>query len=129
MLNVDSQHHVYNFSPSFFVFLKIHLYISGNEVTAGKFYASFLIQDYFKKFRKRKEKERKKKGKDKSASLQVMNYDSCLSMYVCVCVCGLFLTFHFSVTSCLVHTGQNAIYVQEIGSHRIRTISEHKQHI
>lgn len=45
----------------------------GNEVTAGKFYASFLIQDYFKKFRKRKEKERKKKGKDKSASLQVMN--------------------------------------------------------
>ncbi|XP_028849532.1 voltage-dependent L-type calcium channel subunit alpha-1D [Denticeps clupeoides] len=43
---------------------------SGDEVTAGKFYASFLIQDYFKKFRKRKEKERKKKGKDKSASLQ-----------------------------------------------------------
>lgn len=43
----------------------------GDEVTAGKFYASFLIQDYFKKFRKRKEKERKKKGKDKSASLQV----------------------------------------------------------
>ncbi|XP_056102678.1 voltage-dependent L-type calcium channel subunit alpha-1F [Rhinichthys klamathensis goyatoka] len=43
---------------------------AGNEVTAGKFYASFLIQDYFKKFRKRKEKERKKKGKDKSASLQ-----------------------------------------------------------
>ncbi|KAG5282274.1 hypothetical protein AALO_G00054190 [Alosa alosa] len=42
----------------------------GDEVTAGKFYASFLIQDYFKKFRKRKEKERKKKGKDKSASLQ-----------------------------------------------------------
>ncbi|XP_063063855.1 voltage-dependent L-type calcium channel subunit alpha-1D [Engraulis encrasicolus] len=42
----------------------------GEEVTAGKFYASFLIQDYFKKFRKRKEKERKKKGKDKSASLQ-----------------------------------------------------------
>ncbi|XP_062398037.1 voltage-dependent L-type calcium channel subunit alpha-1D [Sardina pilchardus] len=42
----------------------------GDEVTAGKFYASFLIQDYFKKFRKRKEKERKKKGKDKSAALQ-----------------------------------------------------------
>uniref|UniRef100_A0A671MMG8 Voltage-dependent L-type calcium channel subunit alpha n=1 Tax=Sinocyclocheilus anshuiensis TaxID=1608454 RepID=A0A671MMG8_9TELE len=55
---------------------------SGNEVTAGKFYASFLIQDYFKKFRKRKEKERKKKGKDKSASLQVKNYDSCLCYYI-----------------------------------------------
>ncbi|XP_072538443.1 voltage-dependent L-type calcium channel subunit alpha-1D [Salminus brasiliensis] len=43
---------------------------AGDEVTAGKFYASFLIQDYFKKYRKRKEKEKKKKGKDKSASLQ-----------------------------------------------------------
>ncbi|XP_062315441.1 voltage-dependent L-type calcium channel subunit alpha-1D [Osmerus eperlanus] len=42
----------------------------GDEVTCGKFYASFLIQDYFKKFRKRKERERKKKGKDKSAALQ-----------------------------------------------------------
>lgn len=43
-------------------------------MTAGKFYASFLIQDYFKKYRKRKEKEKKKKGKDKSASLQVHGY-------------------------------------------------------
>ncbi|KAM9475486.1 voltage-dependent L-type calcium channel subunit alpha-1D [Clarias gariepinus] len=43
---------------------------AGEEVTAGKFYATFLIQDYFKKYRKRKEKEKKKKGKDKSASLQ-----------------------------------------------------------
>lgn len=44
---------------------------SGDEVTCGKFYASFLIQDYFKKFRKRKERERKSKKKDKAASLQV----------------------------------------------------------
>uniref|UniRef100_A0A3Q2PQZ9 Voltage-dependent calcium channel alpha-1 subunit IQ domain-containing protein n=1 Tax=Fundulus heteroclitus TaxID=8078 RepID=A0A3Q2PQZ9_FUNHE len=29
----------------------------GEEVTVGKFYATFLIQDYFRKFRKRKEKE------------------------------------------------------------------------
>uniref|UniRef100_A0A3Q1EIG6 Voltage-dependent L-type calcium channel subunit alpha n=1 Tax=Acanthochromis polyacanthus TaxID=80966 RepID=A0A3Q1EIG6_9TELE len=42
----------------------------GDEVTSGKFYASFLIQDYFKKFRKRKERERKSKRKDKAASLQ-----------------------------------------------------------
>ena len=48
--------------------------LPGDEVTAGKFYASFLIQDYFKKYRKRKEKEKKKKGKDKSASLQVHCY-------------------------------------------------------
>ncbi|XP_036068722.1 voltage-dependent L-type calcium channel subunit alpha-1D [Oryzias melastigma] len=42
----------------------------GDEVTCGKFYASFLIQDYFKKFRKRKERERKSKKKDKAAALQ-----------------------------------------------------------
>jgi len=78
--------------PLLFVFLKIHLStFLGNEVTAGKFYASFLIQDYFKKFRKRKEKERKKKGKDKSASLQVMNYDIMTDL----CVCCLLLTFNF----------------------------------
>ncbi|KAF7661099.1 hypothetical protein LDENG_00269790 [Lucifuga dentata] len=42
----------------------------GDEVTCRKVYASFLIQDYFKKFRKRKERERKSKKKDKAASLQ-----------------------------------------------------------
>ncbi|KAM3872072.1 voltage-dependent L-type calcium channel subunit alpha-1D [Diretmus argenteus] len=42
----------------------------GDEVTCGKFYASFLIQDYFKKFRKRKERERKSKRKDRAAFLQ-----------------------------------------------------------
>lgn len=60
----------------FFYGLYASVWVSGNEVTAGKFYASFLIQDYFKKYRKRKEKERKKKGKDKSASLQVKTYDT-----------------------------------------------------
>uniref|UniRef100_A0A669CTU9 Voltage-dependent L-type calcium channel subunit alpha n=1 Tax=Oreochromis niloticus TaxID=8128 RepID=A0A669CTU9_ORENI len=44
----------------------------GDEVTCGKVYASFLIQDYFKKFRKRKERERKSKKKDKAASLQIL---------------------------------------------------------
>ncbi|XP_053704507.1 voltage-dependent L-type calcium channel subunit alpha-1D [Synchiropus splendidus] len=42
----------------------------GDEVTCGKVYASFLIQDYFKKFRKRKERERKSKRKDRAAALQ-----------------------------------------------------------
>uniref|UniRef100_A0A8D3AQH2 Voltage-dependent L-type calcium channel subunit alpha n=1 Tax=Scophthalmus maximus TaxID=52904 RepID=A0A8D3AQH2_SCOMX len=46
----------------------------GDEVTCGKFYASFLIQDYFKKFRKRKERERKSKRKDRAASLQSLHY-------------------------------------------------------
>lgn len=51
--------------------MKNCLSFSGDEVTCGKFYASFLIQDYFKKFRKRKERERKSKRKDKAAALQV----------------------------------------------------------
>lgn len=49
----------------------MYLPLSGDEVTCGKFYASFLIQDYFKKFRKRKERERKSKKKDRAAALQV----------------------------------------------------------
>uniref|UniRef100_A0A3P9AL89 Voltage-dependent L-type calcium channel subunit alpha n=1 Tax=Esox lucius TaxID=8010 RepID=A0A3P9AL89_ESOLU len=69
----------------------------GEEVTCGKFYASFLIQDYFKKFRKRKERERKKKGKDKKDSLQVylllvsscsvclVSLCGCVTMCLCVC--------------------------------------------
>jgi len=47
-------------------------------VTCGKFYASFLIQDYFKKYRKRKERERKSKRKDRAASLQVTLKDQCV---------------------------------------------------
>ncbi|KAK1786939.1 hypothetical protein P4O66_017313 [Electrophorus voltai] len=49
---------------------KQHYSLCASSVMAGKFYASFLIQDYFKKYRKRKSKEKKKKSKDKSASLQ-----------------------------------------------------------
>uniref|UniRef100_A0A8C7E026 Voltage-dependent L-type calcium channel subunit alpha n=1 Tax=Oncorhynchus kisutch TaxID=8019 RepID=A0A8C7E026_ONCKI len=65
----------------------------GEEVTCGKFYASFLIQDYFKKFRKRKERERKKKGKDKKDSLQVYQlpvYTACM----CACVHKCSLSLH-----------------------------------
>uniref|UniRef100_A0A3B4ARH7 Voltage-dependent L-type calcium channel subunit alpha n=1 Tax=Periophthalmus magnuspinnatus TaxID=409849 RepID=A0A3B4ARH7_9GOBI len=59
----------------------------GDEVTCGKFYASFLIQDYFKKFRKRKERERKSKKKDKAASLQIHLYIHyiillCFTLYI-----------------------------------------------
>uniref|UniRef100_A0A3Q3NP68 Voltage-dependent L-type calcium channel subunit alpha n=1 Tax=Mastacembelus armatus TaxID=205130 RepID=A0A3Q3NP68_9TELE len=55
----------------------------GDEVTCGKFYASFLIQDYFKKFRKRKERERKSKKKDKAASLQVTEteFSTCIIVW------------------------------------------------
>jgi len=37
-----------------------------DEVTVGKFYATFLIQDYFRRFKKRKEELKKEQG-DKDA--------------------------------------------------------------
>jgi len=51
-----------------------------HDVTVGKFYATFLIQDYFRRFRKRKEKEQVQKGgdnPDQSATFQV--HSQCLS--------------------------------------------------
>ena len=44
-----------------------------DEVTVGKFYATFLIQDYFRRFKKRKELEMKEGDKDASnaVTLQV----------------------------------------------------------
>jgi len=44
-----------------------------HDVTVGKFYATFLIQDYFRRFKKRKEKEQAQKGgdHDQSAAWQV----------------------------------------------------------
>jgi voltage-dependent calcium channel L type alpha-1D len=33
-----------------------------DEVTVGKFYATFLIQDYFRRFKKRKEELKKEEG-------------------------------------------------------------------
>ena len=45
------------------------------EVTVGKFYATFLIQDYFRRFKKKKETklavERLDEDEDLSVSLQV----------------------------------------------------------
>lgn len=44
-----------------------------DEVTVGKFYATFLIQDYFRRFKKRKEMEMKDTDKDShnTVTLQV----------------------------------------------------------
>src|ERR1700743_3244983 len=38
--------------------------IVDDEVTVGKFYATFLIQDYFRRFKKRKEQEMKEGAGD-----------------------------------------------------------------
>ena len=49
--------------------------ISEDEVTVGKFYATFLIQDYFRRFKKKKESklavERLDAEEDLTVSLQV----------------------------------------------------------
>jgi len=43
----------------------------GNDVTVGKFYATFLIQDYFRRFKKRKEQMRKSSVREHANALQV----------------------------------------------------------
>ena len=43
-----------------------------DDVTVGKFYATFLIQDYFRRFKKRKEQMQKiQKGQEHTNALQV----------------------------------------------------------
>lgn len=44
-----------------------------DDVTVGKFYATFLIQDYFRRFKKRKEERDRKldKGTENAVALQV----------------------------------------------------------
>lgn len=49
-----------------------HLFLADDEVTVGKFYATFLIQEYFRKFKKRKEQGLVGKPSQRNAlSLQV----------------------------------------------------------
>jgi len=60
--------------------------LSGDhDVTVGKFYATFLIQDYFRRFKKRKEKEQGQKGgdHDQSAAWQVTAPHVHLISYSC----------------------------------------------
>ena len=41
-------------------------------MTVGKFYATFLIQDYFRRFKKRKEQMRKASVREHASALQVL---------------------------------------------------------
>ena len=54
---------------------EIYLNLAEDEVTVGKFYATFLIQDYFRRFKKKKETrlavERMEAEEDLTVSLQV----------------------------------------------------------
>ena len=55
--------------------LEIYFLFTEDEVTVGKFYATFLIQDYFRRFKKKKETrlavERMEAEEDLTVSLQV----------------------------------------------------------
>lgn len=55
-------------------FLKLSKrFADDDEVTVGKFYATFLIQDYFRRFKKRKEQELREGDKEShdTVTLQV----------------------------------------------------------
>uniref|UniRef100_A0A672M025 Voltage-dependent L-type calcium channel subunit alpha n=1 Tax=Sinocyclocheilus grahami TaxID=75366 RepID=A0A672M025_SINGR len=68
------------------------------EVTVGKFYATFLIQDYFRKFRKRKEKvglEDSENGNPSALQVDLCPRFCILFLFfriLCVCNKGLYLT-------------------------------------
>uniref|UniRef100_A0A671XQC9 Voltage-dependent L-type calcium channel subunit alpha n=1 Tax=Sparus aurata TaxID=8175 RepID=A0A671XQC9_SPAAU len=74
------------------------------EVTVGKFYATFLIQDYFRKFRKRKEKGDLTEGTDTTnpSAIQV-----CLSACLPVCLSvNMTITPSFNI-QCLRRQGSS----------------------
>ena len=46
--------------------------ISAEEgITVGKFYATFLIQEYFRRFKKKRQDERRRRNADSTVSLKV----------------------------------------------------------
>lgn len=50
------------------------LFTADDDVTVGKFYATFLIQDYFRRFKKRKEERSNEAGsktQESTVALQV----------------------------------------------------------
>lgn len=62
-----------------------------DDVTVGKFYATFLIQDYFRRFKKRKEQMVKiQKGQEHTNALQV--WVPIDSLIICVFFSSLFFT-------------------------------------
>jgi hypothetical protein len=65
---------VHQSHPAPFTLLS-HSLLSDDEVTVGKFYATFLIQEYFRKFKKRKEQGLVGKPSQRNAlSLQVRDW-------------------------------------------------------
>ena len=64
--------------------------LGDDDVTVGKFYATFLIQDYFRRFKKRKEQMQKiQKGQEHTNALQVGTYMIVTHLYFII---GMALT-------------------------------------
>ena len=56
----------------FFMFFFYDISISAEEgITVGKFYATFLIQEYFRRFKKKRQDERRRRNADSTVSLKV----------------------------------------------------------
>ena len=53
------------------------LFADTEGITVGKFYATFLIQEYFRKFKKKRQDERKKKNADSTVALKVNILNLC----------------------------------------------------
>ena len=50
----------------------LSLFVTDTEgITVGKFYATFLIQEYFRKFKKKRQDERRRKNADNTVALKV----------------------------------------------------------
>ncbi|UYV78972.1 hypothetical protein LAZ67_17000527 [Cordylochernes scorpioides] len=61
------------FNATLFALVRTSLHIktdAEDDVTVGKFYATFLIQDYFRRFKKKKEERLKAAGQEKTVVLQ-----------------------------------------------------------
>lgn len=66
--------------------------LTDEEVTVGKFYATFLIQDYFRKFRKRKEKgDMGEPDPNNPSALQVFIIDKLLDGWTDNVICILII--------------------------------------
>lgn len=67
-----------------------------DDITVGKFYATFLIQDYFRRFKKRKEQMQKMNqlGHHHTDALQVSH----VSVVDCIINCLTVVTSHSEAT-------------------------------
>lgn len=57
-------------------------FVVEDEVTVGKFYATFLIQDYFRRFKKRKEQELKDGDKESHNTVTLQVSEAMMALFL-----------------------------------------------